>query len=355
MKNILLIYRGRVFDSEIKPRLEQFKDTNVNIILVTENNLTRNLISYLIRDYKQKITLLTVDEFLNDNIITKFMKFKKILGNPPYQDGTQDGGQNKIYMPICKKALSLLDVDGEIDFTTPTSVLKKSKRFSLLNVNGLCEIDFTSNDSFKEGVDICSWVVNKLHDGDVKIINSDKTIRYTSKSDLIDTSKIDINFFNLYKKLKEITNKPDDRMFSQNAVDTKTGRRKEKTSIFKYPIYKLDKGKFVLIQYNKPKPKFYNKDKFVISMTKSLSNESIIVTNKDFDVAHLCISIDHQSEADNIKSFIFSDYFKKHSEMWKSTDGYGYNYALKYLPPFDKTKSWTNNEVKEFIESFLND
>jgi hypothetical protein len=36
-------------------------------------------------------------------------------------------------------------------------------------------------------------------------------------------------------------------------------------------------------------------------------------------------------------------------------DGYGYNYALKYLPPFDKTKSWTNDEVKQFIESFLND
>jgi hypothetical protein len=54
---------------------------------------------------------------------------------------------------------------------------------------------------------------------------------------------------------------------------------------------------------------------------------------------------------DNIKSFIFSDYFKAHSQRWKDLDGYGYNYALKHLPPFDKTKSWTNEEVKDFIES----
>ena len=60
-----------------------------------------------------------------------------------------------------------------------------------------------------------------------------------------------------------------------------------------------------------------------------------------------------QHQVDNIKSFLFSEYFITHSEQWKLYNGNGFNDALIYLPPFDKTKSWTNEEVKEFIESFV--
>ena len=353
MKNVLFIYRGRVFSSEIKPKLNEFK--NDNITLIVENLITKNIITHLIKDYNQAISLFTSNEFLDDTIITNSMKFDAININPPYQDGTQNGGQNKIYMPICKKAMSLLKEDGTMYAITPTSVLKKSKRFSLIGITGLKTIDFTTNMYFKEGVDICSWTIDKKYKGEIQIINSDNTIRFVNNNYFIDTSKVDVNFYNLYKKLKDITNSPEKRMFSQNAVDTKTGRSKQKDSIFKYDIYKLHKHQPVLIQYNKPKPKFYNENKFIISMTKSLSDESTLVSKNDFDVAHLCIGINNTNEVDNIKSFIFSEYFKNHCDMWKSTDGYGYNYALKHLPPFDKTKKWTNGEVKEFIESFLND
>ena len=353
MKDILLIYRGRVFDSEIQPKLEEFKDDS--IILVVENELTKNVVNYLLGN-RVNLTLMTSNDFLDDNnIILKFMKFDAVNINPPYQDGTQGGGQNKIYMPICKKAMSLLKEDGTMYAITPTSVLKKSKRFSLIGVNGLKIIDFTTNMYFKEGVDICSWTIDKKYKGEIQIINSDNTTRFVNNNYFIDTSKVDVNFYNLYKKLKDVTNSPEKRMFSQNAVDTKTGRSKQKDSIFKYDIYKLHKNQPILIQYNKPKPKFYNEDKFIISMTKSLSDESTLVSKNDFDVAHLCIGINNSNEVDNIKSFIFSEYFKNHCDIWKSTDGYGYNYALKHLPPFDKTKKWTNHEVKEFIESFLND
>ena len=46
MKNVLLIYRGQVFDKEINPRLEQYK--NDNIVLVIDNKLTQNIVSYII-------------------------------------------------------------------------------------------------------------------------------------------------------------------------------------------------------------------------------------------------------------------------------------------------------------------
>ncbi len=63
--------------------------------------------------------------------------------------------------------------------------------------------------------------------------------------------------------------------------------------------------------------------------------------------------VQSKSEVSNIKSFILSDYFIEHSINWKTVDGYGYNYALKYLPPFDTTKQWDNDSVKHFIEGFV--
>ena len=89
------------------------------------------------------------------------MKFDVVVGNPPYQDGTKEGGQNKIYNVICKRSMSLLKEDGTIAFITPTSVLKKSKRFSLIDQPGLKHVDFDADNFFDVGISICSWIVDK--------------------------------------------------------------------------------------------------------------------------------------------------------------------------------------------------
>ncbi len=75
------------------------------------------------------------------------------------------------------------------------------------------------------------------------------------------------------------------------------------------------------------------------------------MSNKDFNVGHVFIDIDNDQEVENVKSFLFSDYFISHCQKWKTLEGYGFNDALIYLPKFDKTKMWTNEEVKDFIES----
>ena len=88
-------------------------------------------------------------------------------------------------------------------------------------------------------------------------------------------------------------------------------------------------------------------------MTKSLKNEMVIVSDKDFDDSHVAVCVNNINEIANIKSFIFSDYFVNLSNQWKLIDGYGFNEAIKYLPVFDKTKSWTDTEVKQFLENFI--
>lgn len=351
MKDILLIYRGQVFDTEIKPRLEEFKDDNIT--LVTENKLTRNLISHLIKDYKQKINILTIDEFLNDNIITKFMKFDNILGNPPYQDSSSnDNNNNKLYNFFCKKSLSLLNNNGIINFITPTSVLKKSKRFSLIGVEGLKEVDFTTNNYFKEGVDICSWMVDKPYNGDVHVITNNKNYIIKKGYPIYNYDMVDSKFVKIYDSLKKVADHPSKRMFKQNLVPSSDTRTKPDIE-YKYPLYKIDKDRTEkFVYYVKRLPYFLAKPKFIISRTKTFDESANIISKNDYTVSHMFIDYIDETDLSNIKSFIFSDYFKNHCEKWKVLNGNGFNDALIYLPPFDRTKKWDNTSVKNFIESF---
>jgi hypothetical protein len=290
-----------------------------------------------------------------DKINSQFkkMKFDVVLGNPPFQDGTKKGGQNKIYLDITKQSLSLLKDNGIICFITPTSILKKTKRFSLVGIKGLKFVNFNTDDYFKQGIKICSWMVDKKYEGDINVIIKDKIIQSPKGEMIYNFIENEGNFFKIYQKLKEITKSPKDRMFLQNPVDTKTGRKFVQDEIFQYPVHKIQKGEKIVVQYNKPTPKLYGQNKFIIPITKGFLEESTFTDIDDYDVAHLFLKINNDEELNNVKSFIFSKYFIEHVSKWKKMDGYGYNYALKHLPKFNINKHWTSEEVKTFIESYI--
>jgi len=284
------------------------------------------------------------------NQLEKDMKFDRIVGNPPYQDGTKDGGQNKIYNQISKTALDHLADDGEIAFITPASVLKKSKRFSLVGMQGLKTVDFNADSYFKEGIKICYWVVDKKHTGDVTVRH--RTGQDIQSKDIViyDYSEVDKDFTELYEALKTATDTPEKRMFKQNNFGPAMSKTKSKDHV--YPLYKLEAGEKKLTYWSSRVPYFVDDTKITIGMTKSLDEDAIIVDTNNFDVAYMTTNVHSEEHVENIKSFILSDYFKKHCERWKNVDGYGYNYALKYLPPFDINKQWTDEDVKSFIEGF---
>ena len=360
MLDILLIYRGRVFDEEIYPQLELYKHDNV--VLVVENLIIKNIISRgLIGNIKNR-KVITASEYLGGKVDNMGYKntggFDFKLGNPPYSIGDRsEGGQNKIYNQISKKTLELPG-GGKYDITslhTPTSVLKKSKRFSLIGQRGLKTVDFTANESFDENVIICEWTVDKNYkDKEVEVISNGGVEYQDNDEKIYDYSKVDKSFTQLYETLKKVTDTPVKRMFRQNNFGPATS--KEKDDVHEYTLYKTDKTEdrnLLVSKYSKRIPYGYGKEKFSISMTKAFDNLAIFVGKEDLDEGSMWICLNNTTEVDNIKSFIFSDYFKLHSENWKNVDGYGYNYSLKYLPPFDKTKSWTNEEVKNFFEGFL--
>lgn len=279
------------------------------------------------------------------------MKFDVIVGNPPYQDGTQSGGQNKIYNQFSKKTLELLKHSGTISFVTPTSVLKESKRFSLVNMDGLKIVDFRANNHFDVGIGICWWMIDKTYQGPVTVYNNQGVSTQSNTNVIYDYSVVNKDFAIIYESLKKHTDIPSKRMFKQNNFGPALSKSKSRDHI--YSLYKLEEKQLKLTYWSSRRPYYDSVKKLSIGMTKSLTDDACYVGTEDFDPGYMTINVEDDQEVANIKSFIFSEYFIEHCNKWKSLDGYGYNYGLKYLPPFDKTKSWTNNEVKEFIESYV--
>ena len=290
-------------------------------------------------------------DFLDAPVTTKF---DIVVSNPPYRS-KEAGGQNKIYNQFAKKALDVVADNGKIAFITPSPVLKDSKRFSLIGKQGLKIVNFDANFHFPDvGVNVCSWIVDKEYTGDVTVVSQQHALTVPANAPIYNPAEFDADFIKIYEALKNNTKTPKDRMFKQNPVDASiNGRSKTKTTKHQYPVYKIVNNGEELVQYNKPMPKLHGKKKFVISVSKAFTETSCIVSTSDFDVNHVFIDVKNQKEVNNIKSFLFSDYFISHTNNFKRLDGYGFNNSIKYLPPFDKSKTWTDDEVKAFIESFI--
>ena len=279
------------------------------------------------------------------------MKFDVVVGNPPYQDGNKDGGQNKIYNQFAKKSLDLLTPNGTLAFITPTSVLKESKRFSLVGMDHLKIVDFRASNYFNVGIGICWWLVDKTYSGDVAVYNNHGMTQQCKTNVIYDYSTVDPEFAKLYEALKKATDTPDKRMFAQNNFGPALNKNQTKEHV--HCLHKLQDKKIKLTYWSSREPYYNTSNKLSIGMTKSLTDDACYVGKENFDPGYMTIEVKNQKEIDSIKSFIFSEYFVEHCNKWKSLDGYGYNYGLKYLPPFDKTKIWNNQEVKAFIESYV--
>lgn len=339
---------GGQFVAEIERRLIAQGHAPENVaqrVYGFENNLMR--VNYAINKHKLVGTYRALN-FLEAEVQKKF---DVIVGNPPYQASGTSGNQQKTYNAFCKNAVQ--QANDFVLMVTPTGVLKGTKRFSLPDQPGLKHVDFTTDKWFDVGVKVCSWMIDVNNfSTQVEVIDANG-IRTISRDDMIvDSAQVDPEFSNLYAKLKLFTKKPKDRMFVQNPVDSNSGKSDSQTDVFKYPIFKIENSEPVLVAYHKPVPKYKDEVKFTISITKSMTPESTYVGIKNFTAFHVSVPVENYDEVDNIMSFIFSDYFKEFSSNCKIVDGYGFNNCLVHLPKFDKTRPWTNEEVREFIESF---
>lgn len=276
------------------------------------------------------------------------MKFDVVIGNPPYQNGNKQGGQNKIYNDFSKKSLEIIKNDGIVSFLTPVSVTRKSKRFSVINLKGLKVVDFSSTKYFSVGQTICSWTVDKNYEGDVKVIckNGDTTF-FKKGENIFDKDVVDINFIKLHNKIRNISKDMSNRMFQRNNFGP--AFHKNKDNIFRYEIFKQDKNEEKLTYYSMRIPHFYQKPKFLLRLSGAFKKENVIFSQKDYDMNYVACLISNKNELNNIESFLFSEYFIKFINTWKNyTSSKSYD-LLVYLPKFDKTKYWSNDDVKDYF------
>jgi len=342
---------GGQFVRAIERRLRAYGHKKLNIRKRVFGFEVSNLhIHFAVNKYNLlgQYALKTYDQFLK---MDHDMKFDVIVGNPPYQDGTLDGGQNKIYNQFSKKALELLSDDGVMAFVTPTSILKMSKRFSLVNMDGLKIVDFRANNYFTVGINICWWMVDRNYSGDVTVYNNTGVTTQPNTNVIYDYSIVDKDFATLYEALKRATDTPSKRMFKQNNFGDAS--RKVRSKDFTYKLHKIEDNKIKITYWSSRVPYCHSQNKISIGMTKMLTNDACYVGKENFDSGYMIIDVKDETEVENIKSFILSDYFIEHSNKWKKLDGYGYNYALKYLPPFDTSKKWSSAKVKAFLESYV--
>jgi hypothetical protein len=292
-------------------------------------------------------------DFLGDDFDKQMVEwgldgFDLVVGNPPYSDNNFTGKNNKIYPHFSKKCLNLLTDNGKMLFITPVSATKNNQRFSLIGLKGLSIIDFSSNKYFdKIGVDICYWHINREIANDDVLVITDKGKHYEKiNNQVFDFSKLDKNVLDIIEGIKKITlNDINKRMFRQNNFQPDV--IKIKNDLYKNELYeKIDK----IYGYIKATPYHSDKTKIIVPFSKKLKG-NIFLTQKNFNQNWLCLDVD-DVEFENVKSFIMSEYFTYFVSIWKKMDGYGFSNSIKYLPIFNKTKKWNNEEVKIFLESF---
>jgi len=336
--NVLLIYRSGIAYDEFNETYIKYKSYKYNIYAILENEMVKNYMEYLYKD----ITFLLKEDLLEDKIN---MKFDYIIGNPPYQDGTKQHGQNKIYNIISKKCLNLMHNSSEINFITPIAVLRPSKRFSILNKKGLEIVDFTINEKFNVGVTVVNWKITNGYEGKVKVINS-KGITYQNNSEIYNDEIISKDFVELYFKIRKLTKNISARMFNRNNLGNNF--KNKKTKEYKFKIYNRDKKNVI---FSNKEPFFFKKQKCIFRLSGSLKSKFSLETD-DFDQNFVVTECSEQ-ELKNINSFIETPYFQDIINKWKLyTDSKSYD-MFTYLPKFDKTKHWTNNDVKEFFEGLI--
>jgi hypothetical protein len=194
MKNVMLIYRGQVFLSELQQKYNEYKDkSNLIVVVAKEADL-------IMGDYMPQATLYTVQQLLEGEL--DHMQFDVIVGNPPYQ-GASDN--IKLWNVIAIKCIEELLVDGgEIMFICPRTIVQGSLSNKIVNktTNKLQKIleqkafisyDETTDKHFNVGVKICSWRLKNTISKDpttfVMASGETKVVQYTAGMMLESTTR----------------------------------------------------------------------------------------------------------------------------------------------------------------------
>jgi hypothetical protein len=350
MKDILLIYRGQAFDREIKPKLEQYK--NDNITLVVDNIITKRLVSFLIKKYNQKIYLISSDEFLDDTKILKFMKFDSILGNFPYEKSVGPSKSEPIWHLFVKKTLKMLKDGGHYQVIHPSAWRNAKSKFDIVKKLYLNKkITLLDLNDFNKGREVFGAGTNFdiIHLENIapeigfktKIIDDSDNVHHICLSDVkfIPNSNFDKLLSLVANENEELVNILFDRSSYGN---DKPNMSNEKNEEFKYPcVYTITKKDGINVRYSNVNKGHFDIPKVIWS--NGLGTYPIIDAEGKYGVMNFSAAIiDEVSNLENIKKALTSESFLN---LMKSVKFKNDIYDYRIISTFRK----------DFWKEFIND
>lgn len=340
MRNVILIYRGQVFDTEIKPRLDQYK--NDNVVLIVDNKLTRKIVGYITKGYEQKINIITIHEYINKGVVDN-MKFDVIIGNPPYQLQVGPNKTQAIWHKIVEKSIKQLKDSGTMTmihpdaWRSPGGIFESTKKLLLSKTIVSLEMFDESQGMKTFGAatpyDVYTLINEpNLDNKKTRVVGSDGV---EIEKDLTNMDYIPNGSFELFDKLIAKPNEEKvEVLYSRSMYGSdKENMSPEKVGEFKYPcVYTTTKDGSINFWYSSIRKEHFDVPKVIWS--NGMAPSVVIDKKGQYGLSQFAYAIVDKPE--NLEMIQKAMESKKFLELMQNSQGKNQKYNRRVISLFRK-------------------
>lgn len=338
---------GGQFVAAIEARLRKYGHSDKNIsgrVFGCEEH--QRSVNYAIRKHGL-VGEYWASDFLEDEYD---MKFDVVVGNPPYQNRS-DNSDGALWLQIINAASRVLTESGLLLFITPTSwvgkVTKTKKaNFDIFTQNQVVyykQLTIFEKKKYFAGIgsNFGIFLINTNASGPTSIITESKNVvNLTLVTGQSLPNRLTDEAMSIHIKLSEVEKfivESNYKMHSQ-VLRKKGIVSDKKTNKFKHKTYFSHN----LVRYSSEKQDIYSDGRVMLPIVGTLSNAWYGANCNSTEDVKL-IFVNNKTEGENLVSVIKSKLFSYIGTQYRS--GRNIGLALNFLPKVDLSRSWTDEEL----------